>query len=49
VDGQRFFLATGGQTKNTGTKLHDIVTLPAPKEKRAPPEGLPGAGPEQKR
>lgn len=47
VDGERFFLATGGQTNNTGTKLHGIVTLtPDPKNKRTPPEGLPGAVPE---
>ena len=39
VDG-RFFLITGGETKNANVKLNDSMTLPAV-EKRTPPEGLP--------
>lgn len=42
VDGERFFLATGGETKNEGAKLREVLTLPA-SETRKPPEGLPGA------
>jgi hypothetical protein len=41
IDGQRFFLSTGGETKNGGTKLNDWMELP-PIEKRSPPTGLPG-------
>jgi hypothetical protein len=36
----RFFLGTGGDTKNTDTKLNDTMKLPAD-EKRTVPEGLP--------
>jgi hypothetical protein len=36
----RFFLSTGGETKNADTKLNETVQLPAG-EKRAAPEGLP--------
>jgi len=36
----RFFLLTGGETKNTDTKLNDSMQLPAD-EKRTLPEGLP--------
>jgi hypothetical protein len=42
IDGDRFFLVTGGDTQNTGTKLKETMTLPAAKEPRTPPEGLPG-------
>ena len=38
--GQRFFLATGGETKNADTKLNESMTLPAD-DKRAVPTGLP--------
>jgi hypothetical protein len=41
VDGDRFFLTTGGDTKNTGTKLNESMSLPR-QTKRTPPEGLPG-------
>ncbi|HEY2786420.1 MAG TPA: DUF3472 domain-containing protein [Fimbriiglobus sp.] len=40
VDKDRFFLATGGETKNLGTKLNDFILLPADR-KRSLPEGLP--------
>ena len=40
VDGDRFFLVTGGETKNTGTKLKETMTLPKD-AKRTLPEGLP--------
>lgn len=36
----RFFLATGGDTKNTDTKLKDAMDLPAD-PKRTVPEGMP--------
>lgn len=36
----RFFLVTGGDTKNSDTKLNDMMQLPAD-EKRTLPEGLP--------
>jgi hypothetical protein len=39
--GDRFFLATGGETTNVGTPLGETVTLPAG-EKPTPPRGLPG-------
>jgi hypothetical protein len=41
IDGDRFFLITGGDTQNTGTKLKETMTLTAAKEPRTPPEGLP--------
>jgi hypothetical protein len=37
----RYFLATGGDTKNADTKLNELITLPD--EKRTAPEGLPKA------
>ena len=40
IDGAQFFLATGGETKNVGTKLRDMIELPA-NESRMPPEELP--------
>src|SRR5208283_3384694 len=40
VDGERFFLATGGETRNTGTRLGEMMELPAA-EKPTPPTGLP--------
>jgi hypothetical protein len=40
LKGDRFFLATGGDTKNTGTKLNETIPLPA-ETKRTAPEGLP--------
>ena len=40
VDGNEFVLVTGGETKNTGTKLREVMSLPAG-EKRSPPEDLP--------
>jgi lysophospholipase L1-like esterase len=40
VDGDRFFLVTGGETENTGVKLREVMNLP-PKEGRTLPEGLP--------
>ncbi len=39
--GNRFFLATGGEIANVGTKLRDVVELPADK-KRSAPRDLPG-------
>ncbi|APW61185.1 DUF3472 domain-containing protein [Paludisphaera borealis] len=39
AEGGRFTLVTGGETKNTGAKLHDVMTLPETK-KPTPPEGL---------
>lgn len=47
VDGERFFLTTGGAAKNTDTPLNAPMELP-PSEKRMPPAGLPqlpGANP----
>ena len=41
-DGERFSLATGGETKNSDTKLGATMELPT-EEKRRPPEGLPVA------
>jgi hypothetical protein len=38
--GDRFFLATGGDTRNAGTKLKETIELP-PAPGRKPPEGLP--------
>ena len=38
----RFFLATGGDTKNADTKLNDALQLPAD-EKRSLPDDLPGS------
>ncbi|SIN95640.1 protein of unknown function [Singulisphaera sp. GP187] len=43
VDGERYFLATGGDTKNTGAKLREVLSLPTG-EKRKPPVGLPRVG-----
>jgi hypothetical protein len=40
VDGDRFFLATGGETKNTGTKLRDFMDAPV-EEGRTVPDDLP--------
>lgn len=40
ADGGRFFLATGGETKNQTIKLGDWIPLPADAH-RAPPDGLP--------
>ena len=40
IEKDRFFLATGGETKNTGTPLRESMRLPA-KQGRNPPEGLP--------
>jgi hypothetical protein len=40
VQGDHFFLATGGETRNAGTRLDDIMELP-PGKKATPPEGLP--------
>ncbi|HEY7315725.1 MAG TPA: DUF3472 domain-containing protein [Gemmataceae bacterium] len=40
LDGERFILATGGDTKNSDTKLGAIMELPS-RDKRTPPEGLP--------
>lgn len=42
IVGHRFFLATGGDTKNAGTLLNDTMDLPAAAEKPKPPAGLPG-------
>lgn len=39
VIGDRFFLATGGQTQNTTTKLREMMQLPA--HNRTPPSDLP--------
>lgn len=39
VEAGRFFLTTGGDTKNDGTPLGKVITLP--ETKSAPPEGLP--------
>jgi len=43
VHGARFFLITGGKTKNTGTKLNESMDLP-PQGKRTLPDGLPEPG-----
>ncbi len=43
ADGDRFFLATGGATKNETTRLDQTISLPAD-AKRTPPEGLPQTG-----
>ncbi len=40
IDEGRFFLATGGETKNAGTKLNESMALSAD-SKRTKPEGLP--------
>ena len=40
LDGERFLLATGGNTTNKDVKLRAIIDLP-PRDKRTPPEGLP--------
>jgi hypothetical protein len=40
INSGRFFLTTGGDTKNTESKLNDLMQLPAD-EKRAIPESLP--------
>lgn len=40
LDGDRFLLATGGDTTNKDAKLQAIIDLP-PSDKRTPPEGLP--------
>jgi hypothetical protein len=40
--GDRFFLATGGETKNEGARLKHTIELPAAVE-RKPPAGLPAA------
>jgi hypothetical protein len=42
VQEDRFFLVTGGETENTGTKLNETMDLP-PSDRRSLPEGLPGA------
>lgn len=41
VDGEQYVLATGGETKNTGVKLREFLSLPAD-VKRTPPTDLPG-------
>jgi hypothetical protein len=41
IDGGRFFLATGGQTKNSGTRLGEEMEVRVA-GKPAPPTGLPG-------
>lgn len=46
--GDRFFLATGGETKNTGTKLNETIELGATPERKLP-EGLPGESASGKR
>lgn len=38
--GDLFFLTTGGETKNQGTRLNERIALP-PNEKRTRPDGLP--------
>ncbi|WP_406700494.1 DUF3472 domain-containing protein [Singulisphaera sp. Ch08] len=40
VDGERFFLATGGETKNSGAKLRELMSLPAGVTRKLP-DGLP--------
>ncbi|MGH7223226.1 MAG: DUF3472 domain-containing protein, partial [Gemmataceae bacterium] len=40
LDGERFLLATGGDTKNKDVKLRATLDLP-PRDKRMPPEKLP--------
>lgn len=42
ADDDRFFLATGGETKNQTSKLRDWITLPADLN-RAPPDDLPNS------
>jgi hypothetical protein len=42
LDGERFSLATGGDTKNDDTKLNRTIEL-SDRKKRTPPEGLPAA------
>lgn len=41
IVGGRFFLATGGDTKNTGPRLNDTMELPAAAEKPKPPPDCP--------
>lgn len=41
MDAGRFFLTTGGDTKNTSTRLNAMVTLPERKDAR-PPSDVPG-------
>lgn len=45
-DEDRFFLATGGKTENTGTKLRDLIELTA-KANPKPPADLPEINPTQ--
>ena len=40
TDGERFFLATGGETRNVNAKLREVMNL-SDTQKRTPPEGLP--------
>ena len=42
-DVDRFFLATGGETKNSGSKLEELIYLKTV-DIRKPPEGLPDSG-----
>jgi hypothetical protein len=41
TSGDRFFLATGGETQNSGTKLREMILLPG-KGEQSPPSDLPG-------
>jgi hypothetical protein len=40
VDGDQFFLATGGETENSDTKLREFIDLPS-NNRRQPPDDLP--------
>lgn len=40
LDGDQYYLITGGETTNKGTKLRDTMELPK-NDKRKPPDGLP--------
>ena len=42
VKDERFFLATGGETENSGTRLKDFATLPEAAHRKAPAD-LPAA------
>jgi hypothetical protein len=42
VESDRFFLITGGDTRNTGAKLREFINLP-PAPARTPPKDLPSA------
>ena len=41
IEDGRFFLATGGETRNAGAKLKEIIERPNPQEVRSFPEDLP--------